>query len=146
MTRTEDLFTFELDMGDESFRLMGQQLEDTVFNCLDFSVLYHRQPHFFLTGADAVHHPELRTVLDILQEEATFSILSGPEQTAFESEERTRNEENTVEIKCSGEVRYMERVLGNVLNDRLADLLILKNEQKEGWTNESGRIGKDYLH
>ena len=40
----------------------------------------------------------------------------------------------------------MERVLGNVLNDRLAELLILKNEQKEGWTNESGRIGKDYLH
>ena len=124
--KTKNLFTFELDMGEGENRLAGQQLEDEVFNCLDFSMLYHLQPHFFLTGMDAIHHPELWTVLDILREEGvTFSILSEPEQSAYKSKEQTRNEENTVEINCCGEVRHAGTVLGNVLNDRLADMLLL---------------------
>lgn len=124
--KTSNLFTFELDMGEGENRLAGQQLEDEVFNCLDFSILYHLEPHFFLTGTDAIHHPELWTVLDILREEGvTFCILSEPEQSAYKCKERTRNEENTVEINCCGEVRYVGKALGNVLNDRLADMLLL---------------------
>ena len=110
--KTSNLFTFELDMGEGRNRPAGQQLEDEVFNCL--------------TGTDAIHHPELWTVLDILREEGvTFSILSEPEQSAYKSKEGTRNEENTVEINSCGEVRYVGTVLGNVLNDRLADMLLL---------------------
>lgn len=110
--------------------LSGKQLEDVLYNCLDFSILYHRQPHFFLRGADMLLHPELWLVLEILREEgATFSFLSDPELTEFESRERTRNEENTVEIKGSGEVRHLEKRLGNMLSDRLADMLIINNRE-----------------
>lgn len=126
--KTNDLFTFELDMDSGEQRLTGQQLEDVLYNCLDFSILYHCQPHFFLRGTDALRQPELWSVLEILREGgATFSILSDPELTEFESRERTRNEKNTVEIKGDGEARYLERRLGNVLNDRLADMLIFNN-------------------
>lgn len=130
MINTEQLFTFELDMGSGLQSLSGKQLEDVLYNCLDFSILYHRQPHFFLRGADMLRHPELWFVLEILREEgATFSFLSDPELTEFESRERTRNEENTVEIKGSGEVRHLEKRLGNMLSDRLADMLIINNQE-----------------
>ena len=127
MIRTDKLFTFKLNMDEGDNRLTAQQLEDVIFNCLDFSILYHRQPHFFLTGTDTVYYPELWTVLDIFRgERVTFSILSDPEQKAFDGSGRTGNEENMLEMKGSGEVRYRDKVLGNVLHDRLADMLILK--------------------
>ena len=128
--KTKDLFTFELDMGSGSQCLNGRQLEDILYNCLDFSILYHCQPHFFLRGADTLRHPELWSALEILHEEgATFSLLRDPELREFESREQTRSEENTVEIKSSGDVQYLERCLGNMLNDRLADMLIFNNHE-----------------
>jgi len=88
MINTEQLFTFELDMGPGLQSMSGKQQEDVLYNCLDFSILYHRQPHFFLRGADMLQHPELWLVLEILrEEEATFSYLSDPELTEFESRE-----------------------------------------------------------
>lgn len=50
MINTEQLFTFELDMGPGLQSMSGKQQEDVLYNCLDFSILYHRQPHFFLRG------------------------------------------------------------------------------------------------
>ena len=46
--KTKDLFTFELELGVGEARPAGQQLEDVLYNCLDFCLLYRKQAHFFL--------------------------------------------------------------------------------------------------
>ena len=82
--KTEELFTFELDIGSYTERPTGQQLEDMLYNCLDFCILYRKQAHFFLTGPDAAGHPELWRVLEILREEgATFSLLDESEKSEY---------------------------------------------------------------
>lgn len=129
MVETEDLFTFELDMGAGTDRMTYQQLEDVVYNCLDFCLLYRKRPHFFLSGRDAAYHPALWELLDILRQEgATFSILSGPEQTAYEqhSPAHNANLKDKIEIRLDGEAYGERGLLGNILEDRLADLWAIK--------------------
>ena len=52
MTKTDQLFTFELDVGFGEGRLTGQALEDLIFNCLAFCLLNRTRAHFFLTGGE----------------------------------------------------------------------------------------------
>jgi len=125
--KTEDLFTFELDLGADAHRPTGRQLEDILYNCLDFCLLYRKRAHFYLTGQDAAGHPELWHVLDILREEgATFSILSEPEQSAFaKSVKAAEAAGDKVEIRRGAQAYYKSSPLGNMLLERLADMLIL---------------------
>ena len=120
-------------MGAGENHMTALQLEDVIFNCLDFSMLYQKLPHFYLAGRDAVHHPALRTVLDILHAEgATFSILSEPEASLFR---RTcaYSPAAHLAIGADGEARSGEHPLGNVLEDRLADLWAV-SRMREGET------------
>ena len=74
MSRTDELFTFELDLGAGEGCMTEEGLEDTVYNCLDFCLLYGKTPHFYLGGEDPIRHPALWTVLELLREEgASFS-------------------------------------------------------------------------
>lgn len=127
--KTEQLFTFELDMGSGEERPTGQQLEDILYNCLDFCFLYRRQAHFFLAGPDAEHHPELWRVLEILREGgATFSLLSEPERGEYEAL-RSKDLREKIRIRADGEATCELGALGNVLSDRLGDLWEVKHMQ-----------------
>ena len=127
--KTEELFTFELDMGSETERPTGQQLEDMLYNCLDFCLLYRKQAHFFLAGPDDAGHPELWRVLEILREEgATFSLLTEPERGEYESL-RSGDLRGKIRIRADGEASCELGALGNVLYDRLGDLWEVKHMQ-----------------
>ena len=129
--KTEKLFTFELELGVGEARPAGQQLEDTLYNCLDFCLLYRKQAHFFLAGPDAAGHPELWRVLEILREEgATFSLLTEPERGEYDAL-RSKSLRDRIRIKADGEASCELGVLGNVLYDRLGDLWEVKRLQGE---------------
>lgn len=124
MIHTDGLFTFELDMDAGT---TGEQLEELVYNCLDFCLMNRRQAHFFLMGEDAVHHPALWRLLGILREEnATFSLLSEPERSAFVRQRSLSadTEDNKVHIRTNGDVYCGPRFLGSAAEDRLADLWV----------------------
>ncbi len=122
----DELFTFELDIGSGKFRMTEERLEDTVYNCLDFCLLYGKTAHFYLCGADPIHHPALWPVLELLRDEgASFSLLSEPEKTEFEQNRHPLSEENRVEIACDGLARQGDTIIGNIFGDRLADLWVV---------------------
>ena len=127
MIKTEELFTFELDLGSGTERPTGQQLEDMLYNCLDFCLLYRKQAHFYLTGPNPEYHPELWRVLEILREEgATFSLLTEPERGEYESL-RSGDLRDKIRIRADGEASCELGALGNVLFDRLGDLWEVKH-------------------
>ncbi len=127
--KTKDLFSFELDLGSSIEQPTGQRLEDMLYNCLDFCLLYGKQAHFFLAGPDAAGHPELWRVLEILREEgATFSLLSEPERGEYEAF-RSKTLRDKIRIKADGEATCELGALGNVLFDRLGDLWEVKRMQ-----------------
>lgn len=129
MIKTKELFTFELELGSGTERPTGQQLEDMLYNCLDFCLLYRKQAHFFLAGPDAAGHTELWRVLEILREEgATFSLLTEPEKSEYESL-RSGDLRDKIRIRADGEASCELGALGNVLFDRLGDLWEVKRMQ-----------------
>ena len=126
MSRTDKLFTFELDLGAGEGCMTEEGLEDTVYNCLDFCLLYGKTPHFYLGGEDPIRHPSIWTVLELLREEgASFSLLSEPEKTEFERNRHPLSEENKVEIAPDGLARQGNTIIGNIFEDRLADLWVV---------------------
>ena len=130
MINTKDLFTFELNMGDGEDRPNGQQLEDMLYNCLDFCLLYRKRAHFFLDGPDDAGHSEFWHVLEILREEhASFSLLSEPERGEYAA---LRNDDlrNRIRIGADGEATGELGALGNVFTDRLGDLWEVKRLQR----------------
>ena len=123
---TEELFTFELDMGSGDCAMPAERLEDTIYNCLDFCLLNRRTPHFYLGGPDPIRHPALRPVLELLREEdVSFSLLSEPEKTEFEQNRHPVLQENRIEIACDGMTRQGNTIIGNIFEDRLADLWVV---------------------
>ena len=123
------MFTFELDLGSDTERPTGQQLENMLYNCLDFCLLYRKQAHFFLTGLDAAGHPELWRMLEILREEnATFSLLTEPERDEYDAL-RSGELRDKIRIRADGEATCELGSLGNVLSDRVGDLWEVKKMQ-----------------
>ena len=108
----DTLFTFKLDLDS----MPAERVEDTIYNCPDFCLLYGKTPHFFLRG----NHPALWEILDILREEqVTFSVLTEPEQSAYQN----KTDDLLHMVICSdGTAKWRESRLGNAFSDRLADL------------------------
>jgi len=118
-----ETFTFELDMGSGGTLMPEERLEDTVYNCLDFCLIYGKTPHFYLCGDDPLRHPSVWRVLELLREEnVTFSLLSGPEKAEFEAARQKPGDGSRIEIACDGSVRQGNLQIGNIFGDRLADL------------------------
>ena len=113
-------------MGTGESAIPGERLEDTIYNCLDFCLLYGRTPHFYLCGPDPIRHPALWPVLELLREEdVSFSLLSEPEKTEFEQNRHPVSEENRMEIACDGMICQGHTIIGHIFEDRLADLWVV---------------------
>ena len=122
----DNLFTFELDMGTDKSCVAEEQVEDTIYNCLDFCLLNSKTAHFYLCGDDPIHHPAIWSVLELLREEGvSFSLLSEPEKTEFEQIRHPLSEECRIEIACDGLARQGDTIIGNIFEDRLADLWVV---------------------
>ena len=123
----DNLFTFELDLGAGEGCMTEARLEDTVYNCLDFCLLHEKTPHFFLGGDNPLRHPAIWPILELLREEdVSFSLLSEPEKTEFEQSRHPLSEENRVEIACDGLTHQGDTIIGNIFEDRLADLWVVR--------------------
>ena len=105
-------FTWEL--GAEAVE--PEQIEDILYNCLDFCQLYGRTPHFcLLTEKSEAAWP----VLELLHgENAGFSLLTEPESS------ECKPDIHSVVIDGSGKARLGNTSIGNLLEDRLADLWV----------------------
>ncbi len=126
MIGTQELFTFELDIGAEESAIPAAHLVDAIYNCLDFCLLYGKTPHFYLGGEDPIRHPALWPVLELLREEnVSFSLLSEPEKTEFEQNRHPVSKENRIEIACDGMTCQGNIIIGNIFEDRLADLWVV---------------------
>ena len=56
-----------------------QQIEDTLYNCLDFCEMYDRLPYFYITGGDPILHPDFWKLLALLKKhDIPFTILGNP--------------------------------------------------------------------
>lgn len=122
----DDLLTFELDIGSGESCMTELRLQDTIYNCLDFCLLYGKTPHFYLGGEDPIHHPALWPVLELLREEGvSFSLLSEPEKTEFEQNRHPLSEESRIEIASDGLTHQGDTIIGNIFEDRLADLWVV---------------------
>ena len=113
-------------MGTGESAMPAERLEDTIYNCLDFCLLNGRTPHFYLGGEDLIRHPALWPVLELLREEGvSFSLMSEPEKTEFKQNRRPVSEEDRIEIACDGMTRQGNTIIGNIFEDRLADLWVV---------------------
>ena len=118
----EDICSFALELPAED--MIPERIEDVVYNCLDFCQLYGRTPHFCLLSENAEH---VWAVLELLHEEnADFSLLTEPERSEY------KMDASTVRIDKSGNAQLGNAAIGNLLEDRLADLWVTAgSEQSE---------------
>ncbi len=107
------LCSFAVELSAEEIK--QSQIEDIVYNCLDFCQLNDLTPHFcILSDADT---STLWPTLELLHEEdADFSLLTEPERSLGASAD--------IRIDRGGNAYYRKKAIGNVLEDRLADLWV----------------------
>lgn len=56
-----------------------EQMEDTLYNCLDFCAVYGRLPYFYLTGGDPILHPHFWRLLELFKaNDIPFTIMGNP--------------------------------------------------------------------
>ena len=105
-------FTWEL--GTEAIE--PGQIEDILYNCLDFCLMFDRTPHFCLLAEKS---EAAWPVLELLHgENADFSLLTEPESS------ECKPDIHSVVIDGGGNARYGSISIGNLLEDRLADLWV----------------------
>lgn len=109
-------FAVELTAG----QMEPDRIEDIIYNCLDFCELNDLTPHFcVLSDAEP---SALWQALELLhKEDLGFSLLTEPE--------RSRGSEACfgladIRIDRGGNAYYREKSIGNLLEDRLADLWV----------------------
>lgn len=55
------------------------QMQETLYNCLDFCEVYDRLPYFYITGGDPILHKDFWKLLSLLKEyNIPFTILGNP--------------------------------------------------------------------
>ena len=106
--------SFRWELGTEAVE--PGQIEDILYNCLDFCQLYGRTPHFCLLAEKS---EAAWPVLELLHgENADFSLLTDPESS------ECKPDIHSVVIDGSGNARLRNTSIGNLLEDRLADLWV----------------------
>ena len=112
------LCTFAVELSAQE--TAQRQIEDIVYNCLDFCELNELTPHFCVLSD--VDTSALWPMLELLHEEdAGFSLLTEPERSA---DAAACSESAAIRIDRGGNAYYQEINIGNILEDRLADLWV----------------------
>ena len=130
MRKTQTKFTFEVDLASPDDGMTVEALTEAAYNCLDFCETTDTAPHFYLAGRDAEAHPGFWTLLALLREAgADFSVLAEPEQSVFAESlaERWKQDNARLRIEGNGDVYHRLQRLGNVWEDRLADLWAVRH-------------------
>ena len=112
------LCTFAVELTAEDME--PDRIEDIVYNCLDFCELNDLTPHFCVLS-DAEPSALWQTLELLHEENAGFSLLTEPE--------RSRGEEACfgvaeIRIDRGGNAYHQGKAIGNLLEDRLADLWV----------------------
>lgn len=56
-----------------------EQMQDTLYGCLDFCEMYNRLPYFYITGGDPILHPDFWRLLKLMQNhDIPFTIMGNP--------------------------------------------------------------------
>ena len=133
--KTQTVFTFELHLIDPADGMTPEAATEAVYNCLDFCEMTGAVPHFYLAGRDAEAHPGFWELLALLRESgAVFSVLAEPEQSAFAESmaERRENDNARLQIQGNGDVYHRLYRIGNVWEDRLADIWAVRQSGNGG--------------
>ena len=81
-----------------------EQMEETLYNCLDFCELYDREPYFYLTGGDPILHPDFWWLLtEFKKRDIPFTVLGNPFHLT---------DENCRRLKEHGCLRYQLSIDG----------------------------------
>lgn len=55
------------------------EMQETLYNCLDFCAVHDRLPYFYITGGDPILHPDFWQLLELLKTHSIpFTILGNP--------------------------------------------------------------------
>ena len=104
--------------------------EDMLYNCLDFCVLNRLRPHVYLSVTKEAQDAPLWELLEVLrQEKISFSLLTEPERSRYEA---AYPDTAFVRIASDGTACCGKTRLGNLLEDRLADLWVTAAMDREG--------------
>lgn len=137
MRKTQTVFTFEVHLDDPADGMTAEALTEAAYNCLDFCEMTGAAPHFYLAGQDAEAHPGFWKLLTLLRENgADFSVLTEPEQSAFAENlaEQRKQDDACLRIEGNGDVYHRMQRLGNVWEDRLADIWAVRQCENGGMT------------
>ena len=77
--RCKHSYIFSEDNCKKPDAMTWPQMEDTVYNRLDFCEMYDRLPYFYITGGDPILPPDFWRLLRLIKErDIPFTILGNP--------------------------------------------------------------------
>lgn len=77
--RCKHCYIFSEDNCKKLDAMSWEQMQETLYNCLDFCEVYGRLPYFYITGGDPILHPDFWRLLALIKEhEIPFTILGNP--------------------------------------------------------------------
>lgn len=77
--RCKHCYIFSEDVCKKPDSMSWAQIQDTLFNCLDFCQVYDRLPYFYITGGDPILHPDFWKLLELMKAHSIpFTILGNP--------------------------------------------------------------------
>lgn len=77
--RCKHCYIYSENCGKQPDAMSYAQMQETLYNCLDFCEVYDRLPYFYITGGDPILHPDFWRLLALLKEhDIPFTILGNP--------------------------------------------------------------------
>ena len=77
--RCKHCYIFSADNNKPLVSMTWEQMQDTLYNCLDFCEMYDRLPYFYITGGDPILHPDFWRLLKLIREnDIPFTIMGNP--------------------------------------------------------------------
>ena len=77
--RCKHCYIFSADNNKPLVSMTWEQMQDTLYNCLDFCEMYDRLPYFYITGGDPILHPDFWQLLKLIHEHnIPFTIMGNP--------------------------------------------------------------------
>ncbi len=77
--RCKHCYIFSADNDKPLISMTWEQMQDTLYNCLDFCEMYNRLPYFYITGGDPILHPDFWRLLRLIHKHnIPFTIMGNP--------------------------------------------------------------------